>query len=464
MKNTFLAFSFTLFGCAVSVERVHAQEAPELQAVSPAQPSRLKWGYDRVIRDLQYHWWDPGYEIPRIRPTRGGNTTANSLDVGKIDNAASFPSFWQMEEYHNVQYWNWKLTHSPAMKEEIRSQWRYVRSVFSDRALSSAAKSYLMINVSDDAAWGLNYLVQVHEVIGDPRALDDAKGLLHSILDRFADPNTPRVRYGSLNASPYGILYATATDDPDHQGRSTTFEIMIADSALYIYQQNHNPDYLNYAIGTYNWTKKYLKHPTRGYYYCELDLRPTVNGSKNPHYLVPMGDYYGPPVRGLSSSYSGGTMAMAVAAARLFRITGQQQYLEEARKIASDYVRPDAFGRPRNLFVNERDGWTDGHWAPCFADEVLSLPGVDPDGRWKTAIKSTALSIINNRSRDGFYGPDWSGPELNPNDGSMTWVQQAVHGTGSGGGMALPEQIMTSSNSAAMVTAAEIADSRFPGH
>ncbi len=165
-----------------------------------------------------------------------------------------------------------------------------------------------------------------------------SRGFFSVLLERFADPNTPRVHYGAISASPYGILYATPTGDPDHQGRSTTFEIMMANDALYIYQQTHDADYLNYAIGTYGWTKKYMKHPERGYYYCELDIRPTVNGARNPHYLVPMGDYYGPPVRGLSSSYSGGTMAMAVAAARLYRITGDQQYLDEAQKITEDYV------------------------------------------------------------------------------------------------------------------------------
>ncbi|MGD0463831.1 MAG: tetratricopeptide repeat protein [Tepidisphaeraceae bacterium] len=449
-----------LCGYALLAGLANAQDASSSGHAASTEHSRLQAGYEQVIRDLHYHWWDPNYAIPRIRPTRGGNSTAKSFDVGTIDNAAAFPSFWQMEEYANIQYWNWKITHSSVTKAEIWSEWGYISHTFSDRALSSADKSFCIINVSDDAAWALNYLVQVYEVTRDQRALVDAVALLPSILNRFADPNTSRVRYGSLLASPYGILYATKSDDPDHQGSSTTYEIMIADSALYLYQQTHNADYLNYAIGTYDWTKKYMKHSTRGYYYCELDIRPTVNGTKNPHYLVPMGDYYGSPVRGLSSSYSGGTMAMAVAAARLYKITGQEKYLAEARQITSDYVRRDAFLRPGNLFVNERDGWTDGFWAPAFADEVLTLPGVDSNGLWKTALCNTALSIISQRTPDGFYGADWSGPELNTNDRSMTWAEQATRCTGSGAGMALPAQIMTSSNSAAMVSAAELVDAR----
>ena len=438
--------------CVALQANADGQRVPESAQAAGGGPSALQAGYDQVMRDLQRHWWDTNFRIPRIRPTRGGNTTDTSLDVGTINNAARTPSFWQMAQFANVQYWNWKITHSPVMRAEIRAQWAYIRSVFPDRAIASAARSVGIVNVSDDGAWELNYLAQVHEVTGDSRALADARALLNNILTRFADPNTPRVHYGSLLASPYGILYATPTDGPDHQGCSTTYETYIADSAIYLYQQTHDADYLNYAIGSYDWMKKYMKHPKRGYYYCELDIRPTVNGVKNPHYLVPVGDDYGPPVRGLSSSYSGGTTAMAVLAARLYKIIADSQYLAEAGKITSDYVRRRAFLRPGNLFVNERDAWTDGYWAPYFANEVLPLPGVDASGLWKTSITNTALSIISQRTPEGFYGADWSGPELNTNDRTMTWAEQAVRGNG----MALPEQIMTSSDSAAMVTAAEI--------
>jgi hypothetical protein len=449
-----LIFACTLLGTGVASAQLPPASQPS------GEPSPIRAGYDQAIRDLEHHWWDAHYKIPRIRPTRGDNSVPNALDVGTADDKAKFPSFWQMEEYANVLYWNWRITHSPITRARFYSQWMYIRSVFTDKAMSSADKSNLIMNVSDDSAWAMNYLVQVHEVTGDPRALADAAKLLPSILNRFADPNAPRVHYGALQASPYGILYATPTDDPDHQGVSTTFEIMIANCALYIYEHNHNADYLNYAIGTYNWTKKYMKHPARGYYFCELDIRPTVSGSKNPHYLVPIGDNWGPPIRGLSSSYSGGTMAMAVAAARLYKITGDQQYFDEAKQITADYVRPDALLRPGNLFVNERDGWTDGHWAPYFADEVLPLAGLDPTGLFKTALRNTALSIVSQRTSDGFYSADWSGPEKNLLNRGTTWTEQATKGTGSGAGMSLPTQIMTSSDAAAMISAAEIVELR----
>jgi hypothetical protein len=114
-------------------------------------------------------------------------------------------------------------------------------------------------------------------------------------------------------------------------------------------------------------------------------------------------------------------MAMAVCAARLYQITGQLEYIQEARDIAARYVTKKAFLRPGNLLVNERDGWTDGYWAPAFAYEVLPLAGVDPTNLWKISACNTALKILNHRTPNGYYGADWSGPELNTNDKSMTW-------------------------------------------
>jgi len=391
LKRIIPSASALFFGCALLTWFVNVRAVPASGTVASGDPS-LRPDYERVIRDLEFHFWDPDNNIPRIRPTRGANSTPTSCDAGTIDNWAKYPSFWEMAQFANIQYWQWRLTGSPLMREQIRSQWRYIRSVFSDRALCSSSWSDLAVYVSDDAAWEINYLVQVHEVTGDRRALDDAVALLPNILKHFSDPNAPAIGDGTLRLSTYGILYAVEGTAPEHASRSSSYEIMIADAALYIYGQTHDQDYLNYAIHTYNWMKKYMKHPKRGYYYCELDLRPTVDGVKNPHYLVPIGDYYGPPVRGLSSSYSGGTMAMAVCASRLYKITGEKRYLTEAQDITARYVGAEAFLRPGNIFVNERDAFTDGHWAPYFADEVLPLDGVDPSGLPVCVIQLDLLS------------------------------------------------------------------------
>lgn len=416
-------------------------------------PTAIHAAYERASQDLLHGFWDSSARPPHIRPTHGGDSSPTAHDNGLIDaNPNAKPSVWEMCQYANVLYWDWKITHAPAAKARFTSQWNYLRTKYSEADIASCKKSVGIANVSDDAAWTINYLCQVHEMVGDAHALQDAMTLIANTLDRFADPNAPRVDYGSLKGSPYGILYATPTDDPNHQGCSSAYEIMIANVALYIYQQNHNADYLQYAAGTYDWMHQYMKHPTRGYYFCELDIRPTRNGQPNKHYLKPNGDNWGPPQRGLASSYSGGTMAMAVCAARLYAVTHDRKYLDEARTITSDYLKPHSFLRPGNLFVNERDAWTDGYWSPFFAAEVVSLPDDDPNGLWKAACLNTAASIAAQRTPDGHYGADWSGPELNTHDKSTNWIEQAARS----GGMATPQQIMTSANSVSMIQAAEV--------
>ena len=54
------------------------------------------------------------------------------------------------------------------------------------------------INVSDDAAVALQYLLQVNEVTGDPAALSIAEHLLSSIQAFFADP----IRAGVASSMP----------------------------------------------------------------------------------------------------------------------------------------------------------------------------------------------------------------------------------------------------------------------
>jgi hypothetical protein len=405
----------------------------------------LSSGYRLMLRNLEGHFWQLG-AVPHIRPTNGANPA-----VGEVNDALATPSFWQMASFANVLYWDWMLTRSEASRAKLLAQWRYVRGVWTDRQLSSADPSTGIMNVSDDAAWAINYLVQTYAATGDIRALDDAKALLPTILDRWADPNAPRVSLGRLRASPHGVLYATSTGDPDHQGVASIFEAMIANAALEIRRASADQGELAYAKATFAWSRTYLRQRSTGLYYTELDIRPRLaNGAVNSHYLKPIGDNLGAPVRGLDATYLAGTMAMGVLAARLYKLTGEASYLAEAQSTAAAMARNDTYLRSDGALVNARDPWTDGYWAPAYAVEVLSLPGVDPSHRLRAAMINTAASILSRETPDGYYGADWTGPERNPADGSMTWDEDARRRAGSGAGQALANQIMTSSSSASM--------------
>ena len=153
-------------------------------------------------------------------------------------------------------------------------------------------------------------------------------------------------------------------------------------------------------------------------------------------------------------------MGMACLAAELYRKTGNEAYFDEAKSIVSGMGRPDTFLRQGKLFVDDRDGWTDGVMAPYFVEEVLSLPGIDPNGTVRNAIVTTGVAIAMHRTPNGFYGADWSGPEWDPSHRWDSWIVQGQASAGlannSGAGMAEPEQAMTSAQSTAMVIAAAL--------
>lgn len=437
-----------------------------------AGDSAIATGYRRLVADLDGHFWDSNraanvVNMPRLRPTQGDGGPRNGLllDQWKV------PTFWQMAQYAKLMTGEWRIDHDDAAKRRIAQNWAYLQKVNTPAELSGDGSRDRTVNISDDAAWKANYLAQVHEVTGDPAALAYLMEMIPATLTRFADPKQPRIDYGTsaggrpFFSNPYGMLYAADGDAAGtaSYGRiSSLYEVMLAYAALYVFEQTGNDAYRRYAVNTWRWVFQNLRNEKEndgdsatGIYLCDLQLDPATFVNGRP---VAKNRYFGKPIRGLSAEYSGGTLAMAVLSARLYKATGDAAYLSEARSIAAAFVRPDAFLRLRDgtpLLVNERDPWTEGYWYPDFVAQVLVLPGVDGDGRFRAALRNTAAAIVRQRTGDGYYGADWSGAELNIADKTRTWIEEAARGNGGrGGGQALPQQIMTSANSGLVVQAA----------
>ena len=368
-------------------------------------------GYNQFLRDYVYHFWDRANVVPRIRPTEGNGYVKNNLTLY---------TYWEMAEAANILYWEYKMTHSADIQAMFQSQWNEIKSIYTTDELSSADPSVNRgtINVSDDAAVALQYLVQVNEVTGDPAALSIAEHLLSSIQAFFADPNK----------SGCGILYATSSEDPAHQKQSNIIEALTARNALYLYQKTGIASYLTYAQGVWNWIHSCAAHPY-GVFYVGADLDPS-------HACYKKGVQCSEPsaiTRGASVAYIGGTMAVASLSAQLYLLTGSTNYLEDINSILSAMLQTRTFLRPGsnvglsgNVLLNDRDGWSDGIFAQNFARDVLSLAGVDISGEFKAVFNNTAQSIINQRTQDGFYGADWSGPEWDLNHRWMTWAAQGL--------------------------------------
>jgi len=433
-----------LLGLAIAA---HSQ--PPGEDEFPFAPGRrttaLTRASDQAWRDFTYHYWDPDHDPPRIRPTVFG---------GAIRNDAAYPSFWQMAEANNVLYWRWRMTGSAAVQQMIRSQFREIRSRYPDAHLSSASWSGYtadsIINVADDAAWAIAYFCQVHEATGDPAALRIAESLIDSTYKTFADPN----KGGA------GYLYALPGQDPGHQGMSSGHEAVAARCAVYVFEQTSHGHLLALARDSWAWMHEYLRHPS-GVYFAELDIRPIVRGKANPDYRKPIGwNRPGDISRGGSVAFLGGTMAMASLSAALYMQSGEARYLDEVRSIVAGMTRRDTFlrpgtpvGVPGDVLVNERDGWANGFTAPYLVEDALSLDDVDVDGKLKAVLINTALAITKQRTPDGFYGADWSGPEWDVAHQWNTWIAQAEAGAKVGLPMALPSQLPTTASSTAMVLA-----------
>ena len=232
-----------------------------LEPASAASPNVMA-KEAQAFHDLWYHWWNPTQPMPHLRPTRG---------TGSIDNAAPRPTFWQMATLSNDVYWQYRLTGQASIRTMLQQQYAYIRNGWTVAELSSADQKVGTIFASDDGAWAVDYFVQMNDALGDPSALQIARSLLGSVLQRFADPNHAGA----------GILYVNANGDKNHQGVATLFSAILAHAALTIYAKTHEVYLLDFAKSTYDWTRRYLKHPA-GVYFIELDIRPTVGGKAEP--------------------------------------------------------------------------------------------------------------------------------------------------------------------------------------
>jgi hypothetical protein len=126
-------------------------------------------------------------------------------------------------------------------------------------------------------------------------------------------------------------------------------------------------------------------------------------------------------------------MAVASLSAQFYLLTGSTKYVDDINSILQamlqnrTFLRPGSnVGLPGDILLNDRDGWSDGIFAQNFAYDVLSLAGVDDTGRFKEVFSNTAQSIINQRTSDGFYGADWSGPEWDMNHSWASWAAQGL--------------------------------------
>lgn len=449
--------------------------APE-RVANRAAPSRIERANRAALGAVWFNFWDQDGDHLRV-PGDGGIVGHGKLGA----------NLWMTAQMMDVLYHQAVALHDPEARSRFVSAWNWIAGRLGHGATGHGLRSVDAapdgnIGFSDDAVWIFNLLVQAAELAGDTEArddtLDDALALWPAVLDKFRDPALASVRLpgGELRASPEGIYYALGSGT-GHDRRSSSYEIMAGATALQVYRLTGREAYRHYALFTYDLGRRRFLSP-RGLMWTELDLDPghTVPQGCDGPYLHPIQRCYGPPRRGNAAEYDGGTQAWMVLCARLYRLTHEDRYRADALRALDAYGSTTGFLRRGNTaggvtgdkFVNARDPWTDAYWMPYVAEEVLTLPGADPRGTFRSALRATALSIRRQMTPEGYLGADWTGPEVqdqnrpadNDNaDGHANYDNYVDQGGGPGStNQAEPEQMQTTAQGALMVTSAAIAE------
>lgn len=452
------------------------------------QVNPLLRGYDTLCSDLDLAWWDRGSNTsngrPGIRSTDGSggwNTGRPNFNRGpaSVENARG-ETFWQEAQYfrflcndHDIRSSGSLSNETTARssKERLLAQRTLWHSIYTPQELAGDGSGDGTVNASDDAAWKLQALKKIHEVTNNRSDLATLRAATIAMLSHYLDRFTAshRQTLGDVTFSAFGCLYARPGQDPNGQGRATTYEVGIMDAALYLagLSPTENAAFRTYAATVYGNFQAKLQRPS-GIYFQTLQLDPSGHSDATP-FLKPIDAAKALPRQDFVGVTIGGTMGMAVIASELFRQTGDERYHRDVAHIvsgiAAEYLQ-------NGCILCDRDPWTAGVWAYDFARRALSLPDVDPGGKVAAALAATSTRIVSTRTpidtyldRPTYgYSAEWSGntersiqeSRTGASDGvAITWQAAGARANGGkGGGAASPNQIMTSTSSGIMLQAA----------
>ncbi len=348
-----------------------------------------------AVDDMLGNFWEGDLETGRIMPTSHGYATHS-------DYTCMWESAMLLYEIHDM----WAITGEERYRQMLAAEANYVKGYYDAELLEVASGDQNW--ASDDCAWNAMLYLSFYDVTGDQWFLDRTVGLLDSVNERWYDEE--------LN----GIYYKDGVD------YMSLYEVGIAWSWLRLWEITGEQRFYDLALRSYEGMHDRLgKDRDDGIYFIEA----TKFGPKGePQNIGEAG----------SSSFLTGNMGMAALAAKFYRLTGEQEYLDRVYRINEGILK---YYDNDGVLLNDRDAWTNGAYAAFYASEVLTLPGTEA---MQELLKNTAISIVTNaRTEDGYFGGSWSGPA--EGEGS-TWYM----------GGSKPQQSMTTGTSVLMVTAAAI--------
>lgn len=349
-----------------------------------------------AVSDNIKHWWYGDIENGYIYPTHGGN---------KIGVTESAPIWEGAMVLYNI-YDMWVLTKSDDYKNYLLAEANYYKNKYKINPGSLENPAGRPGPASDDCAWAAMLYLIFYEVTSDTWFLKRCSNLCINAQNRWYDEELGGMRYSDTNEA------------------MSLYETGLTLSWLRLYEITKDEKYYTLALNSYTRLHNKLYYDD-GLYYIEVTKKGPVGG-----------DFH--ISEGGSSSFLAGNMAMASIAAKLYKITNDKAYLDRVYKTNEGILKwYDIDG----VLLNDRDAWTEGSFASYYASNVLTLENTE---KVKKLFLNTALSIMKNaRTNTGRYGGTWQGPAEGD---ESKWYK----------GGSVPEQIMTSGSSVAIVTASAL--------
>ncbi len=355
-----------------------------------------------AVRDNLNNWWYGDTKTGYIHPTHGGE---------KLSPFTSAP-IWEGAMVLYGVYDMWVLTGEAEYAAYLIAQAKYFKSIYQGMPSLLEDPAGRPGPASDDCAWASMLYLIFYEVTNDKWWIERSANLCQNTQDRWYDEELGGMHYNDTNDSM--SLYECGLTLSWFRLWEITGEQKYYDLAFASYERLHN---------------KCLQED--GIYYVEVDK------------YGPRGGQFHVTEAGSSSALFG-NMAMATLAAKFYRVTEDQKYLDRVHAINKGIIKWYDLG---GVLLNDRDAWTEGTYASYYASNVLSLPGTE---EMQALLLGTAESIMTKaRTEAGYYGGTWQGPA--EGEGSRWW---------GGGKGSLPTQIMTSGSTVLMVTAAAILEAK----
>lgn len=396
--------AITRFGVAAEAADVRFSG---LKFESPwAVPDHYTAQAETAVDDLLAHFWTGGLKQGCIVPTSHGYPLSGPAPAGP---AQPRGGLWERAMMIFALDALDRASGDPTIAQRLQTEWTRLKNLYTPEELEAAGGP--LHPACDDSGWDALLYLTLYRHSGDRDALDRAKGLVNNAFRRWLD--------GELGG---GLWY-----NNQRQAKSL-YAAAVVIAALSAAEASGDAAMKDKALGCYQWMESNLLRPD-GIYWADRGRQGPL-GHDDPGRIAEAG----------SVTFLAGNMAMGILHARLFRLTGDKQYLQRALRTAEGIARKLTAG---GIYLNDRDAWANGTFAGDWARDVLSLPGIDLAHR--ALLRRTADSIYRNaRTSRGYYGGSWGGPAEGP---GSRWC---VNGS-------RPEQIMTSSSSALMIVAAALA-------